>query len=326
MRILIMGGTKFVGRHLATTAIAAGHDVTLLNRGKSGGDLFGDSVRPLLADRDDPDALTAALADGEWDVTIDVCAYVPGQVTALADALGGRGGQLAFVSTSSVYDPEGPGFTEDSRLLELDGPVPTESTPATYGGLKVLCERVALDRFGPATLIVRPTYVVGPWDHHGTLDYWAHRVARGGEVLAPGDPDAPMQIIDARDIADFTLAGVATGLAGTFHLVGDSGTATFRELLDAVRDAVGPPGTTFTWVDDAFLLAEGDRLPLWSAGDPSEDLISTADPRASLAAGLTVRSVATSARDVLDSPATGMSADREAELLTRWHARADLAG
>ncbi|GIG56201.1 reductase [Longispora fulva] len=327
MRILMIGGTKFVGRHLATAALAAGHELTLLHRGRTGADLFESQARHLLADRDDPEALTAALAEGEWDATIDVCAYLPGQVTALADALGDRGGQFVLISTSSVYDPEAPGFTEDGRVHEFDGPAPTELTDAAYGGLKVLCERVAFDRFGPSTLVVRPTYVIGPWDHHGTLDYWAHRVARGGEVLAPGDPDAPMQVIDARDIAAFTLAAVADGRGGTYHLVGASATGTFRDLLEEVRTGVGAADATFTWVDDAFLIEAGvtsAALPLWSQGDPAEDLTSTADPAASLRAGLRVRPVAVTARDVLAggaATAKAMSAEREAELLASWHAR-----
>ncbi|WP_412538199.1 NAD-dependent epimerase/dehydratase family protein [Longispora sp. K20-0274] len=327
MRILMIGGTRFVGRHLVTAAIAGGHEVTLVHRGRTGADLFDGTARHVLVDRDDAGALAAALAEGEWDATIDVCAYFPGQVTALADALGGRGGRFVLISTASVYDPEGPGFTEDGRVHEFDGPAPTELTDGTYGGLKVLCERVALDRFGAATLILRPTYVAGPWDPHGTVDYWAHRIARGGEVLAPGDPDAPMQVIDARDIADFTLAALAGGRSGTLHLVGASATSTFRDLLDDVRTGVGRADATLTWVDSAFLLAEGETsgsLPLWSQGDPVEDLTSTADPAASLAAGLRVRSVAATARDVLAGgapTAKAMSAEREAELLGRWHAR-----
>ncbi|MEV6520684.1 NAD-dependent epimerase/dehydratase family protein [Longispora sp. NPDC051575] len=327
MRILIIGGTRFVGRHLAATALAAGHEVTLLHRGRTGADLFDGAARHLLADRDDPDALAATLADGRWDATIDVCAYLPGQVTRLADALGGRGGRYVLISTVSVYDPEGPGFTEDSRLRALDGPTPTEVTYANYGGLKVLCERVAADRYGADVLVLRPSYVFGPWDHFGHVDYWAHRIARGGEILAPATPDTPLQVVDARDIADFTLAALAEGRSGTLHLVGASATYTYADFLEEVRVGIGVAESTVTWVDDAFLLAEGETvaaLPMWAQGDRAEELINTADPAASLRAGLRSRPVGEAAREALAGGAPSersLSAEREAELLARWHAR-----
>ncbi|GIG56020.1 isoflavone reductase [Longispora fulva] len=330
MRILIIGGTRFIGRHIAATALAAGHEVTLLHRGRTGGDLFDGAARHLLADRDDPDALAATLADGEWDATIDICAYLPGQVTTLADALGARGGRYVLISTASVYDPEGPGFTEDSRLHELEGPTPTdvsEVTYANYGALKVLCERVASDRFGDAILVLRPSYVIGPWDHFGHVDYWAHRIARGGQILAPGAPGTPLQVIDARDIAEFTVTALAEGRSGTLHLVGASATSTYADFLDEVRAGIGVAESTVTWVDDAFLLAEGETvasLPMWAQGDRAEELTSAADPAASLRAGLRLRPVAESAREALATGAPSkkaLTAEREAELLARWHAR-----
>ncbi|MEV0643698.1 NAD-dependent epimerase/dehydratase family protein [Phytomonospora sp. NPDC050363] len=327
MRILLIGGTRFVGRHIAAAALAAGHEVTLLHRGRTGNDVFGDKARHLLADRDDPEALATALAGGEWDATVDVCAYFPRQVRGLADALGGRGGRHVLISSSSVYDPEGPGFTEDGRVHRLEGPEPAEVTEANYGGLKVLCERDAADRHGESTLILRPTYIVGPWDPYGRLDHWAHRIARGGEVLAPGAPGAPIQVVDPRDIAAFTLDCLDTGHAGTFHLVGGSAEYTFADLLEDVRRGVGEPEVEFTWVADEFLIDAGvtaESLPMWSRGDRAEDLCSTADPGASLRAGLNVRPVASIARDVLTvgtAPATALTAEREAELLARWHSR-----
>ncbi len=320
MRMLVVGGTKFVGRHVVAAAVAAGHEVTLLHRGVTGPGLFPTAVH-LLADRDDPAALTDVVAGGEWDATVDVSGYFPRQVHALADALDNRGGRYVYVSSSSVYDPVTPGFAEDGRVFAEPDPEPTTVTDATYGGLKVGCERVARERFGEAVLVVRPTYVIGPWDHHGAFDYWVHRIARGGEVLAPGAPDAPMQVIDARDIAGFILTALDTSTVGPFHLVGASATYAFQDLLDDVAVGVGATGVTFTWVDTAYLRAAGESgatLPLWSAGDPVEDLASTADPAASLAAGLTVRPVAESARDVLAGgtvPTRGLTPEREVELL-----------
>lgn len=324
MRLLVIGGTQFVGRHLVTAALAAGHDVTLVHRGRTGADLFPQAAH-RLADRDDVEALSAAVAHGEWDATVDVCAYRPRQVTALADALDGRGGRYVLVSTASVYDPEATGFTEDGRVFAEIEPEPAEVTDAAYGPLKVGCERIARERFG-ATLVVRPTYVIGPWDSNRAFDYWVHRIARGGEVLAPGNADAPMQVIDARDIADFIVTALADDRVGTFHLVGASATYTFGDLLNDVTAGVGATDATLTWVDNSFLLAAGESartLPLWSQGDPVEDLASTADPAASLEAGLVVRSVADSARDVLRAgtqPERFMSGDREAELLRQYRA------
>jgi 2'-hydroxyisoflavone reductase len=322
MRILVIGGTKFVGRHIVAALLAAGHDLTLVHRGQTGADLFP-KARHAYADRNDAVALTAALA-GEWDATVDMCGYFPGQVNALADALSGRGGRYVFVSSVSVYHPQGPGFSEDGPVHEFTGPVPTEMSGEAYGPLKVLCERAAREHFGPDTLIVRPTYVIGPHDHTGRFDYWVHRMARGGEVLCPGDPAAPMQVIDARDLADFVRAAIAERRAGVFHLVGASASYTFQDLLDDIRTGVHALRTTFTWADNTYLLEAGesaDTLPLWSGGDRSEDLSCTADPAASLRAGLRPRPVADTARDALTNPVPkGMTAEREAELLTGWHA------
>lgn len=324
MRVLVVGGTRFVGRHLVEAAIAAGHDVTLLHRGRSGSDLFPQADH-RLADRNDSPALAEALADGEWDATIDVSAYRPRQVTSLADALDGRGGAYVYVSSASVYNPVTTGFAEDGRLFDEILPPPEEITNTTYGPLKVSCERIARERFADS-LVVRPTYVVGPWDHSGRFDYWVHRVARGGEILAPGSEDDPLQVIDARDQAAFVMSALRDGRLGTFHLVGASATYTFGQLLRDIAVGVGTASPVITWVDNAFLLAEGetaDSVPLWSAGDPVEDLASTADPAASLAAGLTVRSVSESARDVLaggSAPAGFLTPERETELLARRRA------
>jgi 2'-hydroxyisoflavone reductase len=198
LRILVIGGTRFIGRHLVEHALTAGHSVTLLHRGQSAHDLFPDAEH-RIGDRDDDLALLAA---GEWDVTIDMCAYFPRQVHALADALDGRGGRYTLISSVSVYQSPLPtNFAETAPLIELSGPVPTEVTANTYGGLKVLCERAALERFGTDTLIVRPTYVVGPHDLSWRFPWWVMKLAQGGDVLAPGPRHSPMQLIDARPCA-----------------------------------------------------------------------------------------------------------------------------
>ncbi len=162
MRILVIGGTRFVGKHIVAAALAAGHDVSVFHRGRTGPALFPE-VEHLIGDRD---ADLSALSTGTWDATVDTCGYVPRQVHALADALGERGGRYAFISSISAYAPPlGPGITEDAELIELPDPTVEEITGETYGGLKVLCERAAHQRFGADTLIVRPTYVIGPDDY-----------------------------------------------------------------------------------------------------------------------------------------------------------------
>lgn len=330
MRILMIGGTRFVGRYVVEAAIAAGHHVTVFHRGKTGPDLFPD-VEHRTGDRNTD---LSALSEGRWDATIDTCAYFPRQVHAMADALGERAGHYLLVSSVSAYAlPDAPGYTEDARLVELADPGVEEVTEETYGGLKVLCERAAVERFGPRTLLVRPTFVVGPGDYTWRFPWWVARLARGGEVLAPGPADAPAQVIDARDMGAWAVGLLERGESGAFHAVGPTGTFTWGEQLGAIAAAVAPEGTTLTWVDPDFLLAEGldaDSLPLWSAGDPADPtgVQMTADPARAFSTGLSPRPLVDTARDTLAwlrgerQPAgIGLDAEREAELLRRWHAR-----
>ncbi|GAA3020105.1 NAD-dependent epimerase/dehydratase family protein [Streptosporangium longisporum] len=329
MRILIVGGTRFVGRHITEAALAAGHEVSLLHRGRTGAELFPD-VERLTADRDGD---LSVLHGRSWDATVDVSAYFPRQVTALSGAL--RTGRYALVSTTAVYRvPVAPGFTEDAplaelrELRELDGPVPESVTDETYGPLKVLCERAAADAFGSPTLVVRPTYVIGPHDHTGRFTYWVNRIARGGEVLAPGDPDDPIQVVDARDLAAWIVSMVEEARPGTFHAATPAPPFSFGDLLETIAAEVAPPGTTLTWAGQDFLLAEGETgrsLPLWSEGDPLR-AINAADPSAALAAGLGPRPLRRSIREVREAESSfstpgAIDAGREAELLSRWAAR-----
>jgi 2'-hydroxyisoflavone reductase len=328
MRILIIGGTAFVGRHITQAALDAGHEVTLFNRGRRA-DLFPEATH-LTGDRNTD---LSALATGEWDATIDVCAYFPRQVRELAAVLGNRGGQHIFISSVSAYAfPVAPGYTEDAPLAELDDPATEEVTDQTYGGLKVECERTVTELYGPeSTTIIRPTYVIGPYDKTYRLTWWVERIAAGGAVLAPGDDDNLIQVIDARDMATWIVSLASRSVTGAFHAVSPAPPFTFKDLLTEISAEVAPPGTELVWVSNDFLLAEGETgysLPLWPADDP-ESTLNAADPAAADAAGLRPRPIrqtvaelhaAELAAPTPFTPRTEITREREAELIARWRA------
>ena len=325
-RILVIGGTRFVGHAMAEAALAAGHDVTLLHRNPTAE--LSDATH-LLADRDGD---LSALADGHWDATIDVCAYVPSQVRRLHEALGDRGGHHLFVSTVSVYqEPEGPDATEDSRLFDEPVDGTEEVTNETYGPLKVACERVARESYGDDALaVIRPTYVVGPRDMTARYPWWPLRAARGGPMIAPGPLDAPMQCIDARDMGAWTVRLAEDRVAGIFTAARPW--TTFGALLDETVGAVVGDAHLVP-VDGDWLVeqgVDGMQLPLWTEGGVEWSL-AMATARAE-DAGLTHRPFADVVRDTLawaqaypeqaTNEQSGMAPDRERELLATWTAEA----
>jgi 2'-hydroxyisoflavone reductase len=316
MRILIIGGTRFVGRQIAAAAIEAGHDVTLVHRNPTG--LFPAATH-LLADRNN---LDGALDGPTWDATIDVCGYYPHQVTSLASALDGRGGHYVFISSISAYDETVavPGYTESSPLMPADGPAPAEVTPETYGVLKAMCEETAVELFGPGTLIIRPTYVVGPLDYTARFTYWVHRIAAGGELIAPGPAEDPIQVIDGRDMALWTVKLVNERVAGAFHALSPAPPFSFAQMLETIGSVVAPPGTTITWIDPEFLAAHEVELPLAGGG-----VLNEGDPSAASRSGLEPRPLAETIKDTLNHegvPDKFLTRAREAEVLAAWHARA----
>ena len=217
MKLLILGGTRFLGRHLAEQALQRGHALTLLHRGRSGPALFPEATH-MLADRDGD---LSVLDGGTWDAVIDTSAYVPRQVRAAAARLAGRVGSYQLVSTISVYsDFADPGLIEDAPLARLADETTETVDGGTYGGLKALCEQAALDAYGERGLIARPGLLVGPHDPTGRFTWWATRLQRGGEVLAPGEPASPVQFIDTRDAAAWLLLQAERQAAGTFNLTG----------------------------------------------------------------------------------------------------------
>lgn len=323
MRVLFIGGTRFVGRAMAEAALQRGHAVTLLHRGQTNtSDLH--SAEHLRADRDKD---LSVLGGRVFDASIDVCAYVPRQVRTLAEALDGRGGHHVLVSTMSVYaDTDAAGLDESSPLVELDDPTTEDVTGETYGGLKVLCERQASSSYAEDALtIVRPTYVIGPHDHTGRFTWWVRRIARGGDVLAPGPRDAPIQIIDARDLAEWTLDLAEKRVSGAYNAVSPAPPFGFGDLLDATVRAVAPTGTRLSWIDPGWLSERGETyesLPLWTEGQHEWTL--AADPTKASASGLSPRPLTQTISDTWEwikaqqppmVDGWGISSDREAELL-----------
>ena len=326
MRILIVGGTAFVGRHIAQAALDGGHDLTLFHRGKTGADLFPAATH-LTGDRDED---LSALAGRTFDATIDTCGFFPRQVRSLAAALDGRGGRYVFISSVSAYSPAVPwNYSENGPLAEVGDEDATTITFENYGGLKVACERAAAQLFGPDTTIVRPTYVIGPYDRSYRFTWWVDRLAKGGRVLAPGNPDDPIQLIDARDQGSWIVSLLERSITGTFHTVNPAPPFGFGQMLAEIAAEVAPPGTELIWVDSEFLVAQGvdgNALPLWAEGDSDGLNLSAASPAAAFAAGLSPRPLRQTVADIRAAgpvPArseVGLAPDREAEILARWAA------
>jgi 2'-hydroxyisoflavone reductase len=237
MRLLLLGGTAFVGRAIVETALARGHEVSLFSRGLTGTDLFPE-VERLVGDRDSGDY--ASLAEGEWDAVIDVSAYLPRNVTQAADALGDRIGRYLFISTISVYDMAALAPGADESAARLAPRTDTEEvTGESYGPLKVACEDVLAERFGDRLTIVRPAIVAGPHDATDRFTYWTRRAERGGRMALPADPDQPIQIVDVRDLADLVVSLVENNQPGTYTGVGAEDPVTLTELARACAAVFG---------------------------------------------------------------------------------------
>jgi 2'-hydroxyisoflavone reductase len=292
MDVLILGGTRFVGLHITAAALARGHRVTLFNRGQTNPGLFPEAEK-LRGDRESD---LSALEGRRWDAVIDVNAYLPRHVRATAELLRDAVERYVFISTISTYaDLSVPGTTEESPLKE---PRPgdedlDEMTPGSYGRLKVLCERTVDAALPGRVLHVRPCIVAGPEDHTGRFTYWVVRVARGGEVLAPGRPERPIQIIDARDLASWVVDRTERRETGVYNAVGPI--LTMREMLETCREVSGS-GARFTWVSDEFLEEHGLRLPLWQ---PEKEGVDAVRNDKAVARGLAFRPLSETVRDTL---------------------------
>jgi 2'-hydroxyisoflavone reductase len=299
MRILIIGGTSFVGRGVAWAALNAGHDVTVFNRGETPSDL-PDAVTRLIGDRRGD---MSALADQSFDVTVDVIAFRPVDVDTLAAALAGRGGHHIQISSVSAYeDPPSDGATEETATLWNDTSLArdAEVTAETYGPLKAACERAAAEHFGDQLTIVRPTFVIGAHDATLRFPYWVERLRIGGNIAVPGPRDNALQYIDARDLGEFVVTLAANTSLGAFHAAGPYPPGRFFEVIDAIRTQISPSTTRLVEISPRHIKSHhlDTRFPLWS-GSTSETALAV-DPAKALAAGLTLRDLSESVDDVLN--------------------------
>jgi len=323
-RVLVLGGTQFVGRAIVEAALDRGHDVTVFHRGVHPG-AFTREVRTIRGDRErDLDAIPAT----GWDAVVDTSGYAMPLVQAAARRF--EGSAYIFVSTIAVYrDPGADVLTEQSPTREPDGRN-QEWTGATYGPMKVACEAAVRSIAGDDHLIVRPGIIVGPEDYTDRFPHWCRRIAAGGAVLAPGSPDRPVQWIDARDLAAWTIRAVDHGLRGTFNAAGPASPATFGSMLAGIRDAAGSDAR-FVWAGEEWLaergVAVGEAFPFHVPAERAG--MFRIDVRRALGAGLALRLLSETVRDTLawdsarepDDRRARLSADREEALIREieWH-------
>jgi len=330
LRVLILGGTGFIGPHFVDALNAGGHKISLFNRGKREHE-EKPGVEQLLGDRDND---LKSLEGRDWDVVIDNSGYTPKQVELSTSLLKDHAKHYIFISSIAVYgDFKNPPITEDHALAAI-GDMPTDKlTGENYGALKVLCEAVVEKAYGKHANIIRPTYICGPGDHTDRFTWWPFRVSQGGEMIAPGSADDPIQFIDVRDLADFVRVCAERRVVGKYNLTVPARWCTIGQLLETSRRVTGAD-TKFAWASRDFLLAQkaidadgwaSKEIPIWSppGGDnPGIALVSSARAEAK---GLKFRSVETTIRDTLawqkSRPAdkqnlrSGLTPEREAELL-----------
>ncbi len=332
LRVLILGGTGFIGPHFVNALTAGGHQVTLFNRGKRDPEAK-QGVEQLLGDRN---GQLDALKGRDWDVVVDNSGYTPGQVQLSTDLLRKHSKHYIFISSIAVYDNFGNPPIDEAHKLAAIGNMRTDKLEGdNYGPLKVLCEAVVEQAYGKHANIIRPTYICGPGDFSDRFTYWPLRVSQGGEMLAPGTPDDPIQFIDVRDLADFVRLCAEKRIAGRYNLTTPPRWATMGKLLEESRRVTGA-STKFKWASTEFLVEQkavepgmwaSQEIPIWappSGQSLGHGLVASARAESK---GLKYRSLETTIRDTLawqkDRPAdkqklrSGLSPEREAELLAK---------
>lgn len=329
MQLLILGGTIFLGRALTEAALARGHGVTLFNRGRSHADLFPE-VEKLHGNRDGE---LQVLAGRKWDAVIDTCGYFPRVVKASADFLQNAVDHYTFISSISAYaDLSVTGVDETHPVGQLTDETVEQITGETYGPLKALCEKAVAGSLPGRALLIRPGLIVGPHDPTDRFTYWPVRTAKGGEMLAPGDPAHPLQFIDVRDLAEWILRLVENKQTGIYNATGPDYALAFGDFLSQCQAITGSD-VNFTWVAADFLLQHSENFwndfPDWApANHPEVGGLSFVNVQKAIAAGLTFRPVVESLRDTwhwrrtLSAAAhfrAGVTLEREQELLQLWH-------
>lgn len=328
-RLLVLGGSEFVGRAVVDEALASGWDVTVFNRGTRRDVVYSDEIAVLRGDRQQPGGLDA-LRLGEWDVVVDTWSLGPSAVRDAATLLADRAARYVYVSSRSVYEfPTPAGAAEDAAVV--DGSAHDDGF-ADYARAKRGGELAAVAAFGDRAVLARAGLILGPNENIGRLPWWLTRIAAGGRVVAPGPADAPIQYVDARDLAAWVLAAASIGASGPFNVVSEPGRTTMGELLAECLAATGS-GATLEWIDPAVLLAAGVEpwtdLPVWLPAGGSSDAMHRGDVSRAIDAGLRIRPVSETVGDTwawlqsiggvapqrADRPALGLDPALEAQLL-----------
>ena len=344
LKILILGGTGFIGPHMVHEALRRGHEISLFNRGRTNRTLFP-GLELLVGDRNNQ---LDALKGRRWDAVVDNSGYVPRHVAASAQLLSSAVSHYIYVSSVSAYaamsgnltaadyhDVDVPNLEYESPLVTMPDETVEEVTSETYGPLKVLCERAATEAMGEDRItILRPTWVAGPGYNSDRFTYWPVRVSRGGEMLVPGSPADRIQIVDVRDMANFVVDSLEQRITGIYNMVNPPGTYSMGQFMADCQPLVAN-AASLTWVDLPFIEANGlyasGQLPIWApvSGDTRSDAIVNGDR--SFAKGMKTRPERETIRDILQWWPTlseerrsniraGMSAEREAEMLAAWAA------
>lgn len=328
MKLLVLGGTKFLGRTIVEEAIKRGHEVTLFNRGNHT-ELFP-QLEQLIGDRD---GNLHALKGRKWDVVIDTSCYFPRILRDTLDCLVENVGHYTLISTIDAFDYQDVPYIDENHPVKTLEDESIEDIKLAYGNLKARCEQILQDRMPNQSLIIRPGLIVGPHDHTDRFTYWGSRIAKGGEVLAPGNPLAPVQFIDVRDLSAWVVQMVEQNKTGLFNGVGPAERLSMQQFLSECNQ-VTSSNAEFVWIDEAFLLAHNVgpwvEVPLWLPQTGNTAAICKISNKKAIEAGLQLRPIADTIRDTInwdqlrdpDEPRkAGLLPEKEKELIHAWKAQ-----
>ena len=331
-KILVLGGTNFLGPHVVDAAIARGHTVTLFNRGKTHAELYPD-LEKLRGDRD---GHLEALQGRSWDAVVDPSGYVPRIVTMSAQLLAPNVGHYVFISTISVYHRDNVVGDDETAPVETIADPTNEEVKTNYGALKALCEQAAERAMPGRVANIRPGLIVGPGDPTGRFTHWPWRASQGGEMIGPGDGATPTQWIDGRDLGAWIVKVIEDKTVGVYNAMGPATRYPMKSALDACNEAAGNKAQ-ITWVDGDFLTKRGVQgwsdMPMWIDNKGDDAGFGTMKNDRAVAKGLAFRPCLDTARDTLAWLATlpadqqakvrssGIKPEKEAEVLAAWHAK-----